>query len=87
VEVLKDIQISKYIQHSLPCVITSQMCPVHIVLLLLDIVPRASPTCKISTYIVLRHVNRASEGNYLVALGYIQGEVLDLSNHALFSVQ
>jgi len=27
------IQISKYIQHSLPCTIRSQTCPVHIVLL------------------------------------------------------
>jgi len=61
VEVTKEVQISKYIQHSLPCVIRSEMCPVHIVLLLLDIVPRVFSTCKISKYIVLRQVNRASE--------------------------
>jgi len=61
VEITKDIQISKYIQHSLPCVIRSQTCPVHIVLLLLDIVPRAFSTCKILMYNVLRQVNQASK--------------------------
>jgi len=50
VDVTKEIQISKYIQHSLPCTIRIQTCTVHIVLLLLCILPRAFSTCKISTY-------------------------------------
>ena len=30
---------------------------------------------------------RVSEANYLIALGYIGGEVLNLFNHAFFIVQ
>jgi len=51
-EVTKEIQISKYIQHNLPCVIRRQTCLVRIVLLLLDIMQRAFSTCKILKYII-----------------------------------
>jgi hypothetical protein len=89
-EVTKGIWISKYIHLSLPCVIRSQTCLVRIVLLL-DIMPRAFSTCKILKYIVLRQVNPASEwvneANYLIALGYVGGEVLNLFNHAFFTVK
>ena len=55
------MRISKYIQHSLLCVIRSQMCPVLIGLLVMDIVPRAFSTCKISTYRVRKSSKRVSE--------------------------
>jgi len=63
-EVTEETLISKYLQYSLPCVIRSLTCPVRIVLLLLDIVPRTFSNSK--------------------TFGYIEGEVLDLSNHAYF---
>jgi hypothetical protein len=88
VEITKEVKISKYMQHSLPSVIKSQTCPAHIVLLLLDIVPRTFSTCKISTYIVVRQVNQASEwGQLPCGTGLYRGWVLDLPNRAFFSAQ
>ena len=51
VDVTKNIRISKYIQHELPCMIWSEMCLVYIVALLSNIKPTAFSTClSVSTY-------------------------------------